>query len=173
MKKKGIYFIFIILLCIYCLLSYKAGKKKQEEAIVLYTGAVVSDHIKISDARAEEKVPDDVYDPLSVGEYLRQQNPFVPVIMIENRKKGYKFCLENGQYYRMKKGDRLFYRCAEEIEVHTLGIRADKKEIDKANDLWEVEIDWESPGFVRADLSGEIVCYRKCQQKEEIYITYF
>lgn len=112
-KKKLVYGIFIIFICCYCFLSCEIARTQNEGDLLsygeIYKGTEKEENVKY------------IYNNLSAEEYIKRQNIFVPVVMIENRSKGYKILLKTGQSYKMKIGDRLYLENGEEMEIVELG----------------------------------------------------
>lgn len=114
-KKKLVYGIFIIFICCYCFLSCEIART-QNEGDFLSHGEIY----KETEKEEKENVKY-IYNNLSAEEYIKRQNIFVPVVMIENSSIGYKILLKTGQSYKMKMGDRLYLGNGEEMEVVELG----------------------------------------------------
>lgn len=191
MKRKGIYGIFTIALCFFCVFGCKAKETNTEEEVMLYAGSgawemkyiweKIEDKAQEQQNGQEEGIPLTgrsqpvryIYDGLSPEEYLKRERSSVPVVLIANSSLGYKICLGTGQSYRMRRGDRLFLNKGSQVEIYTAGLKAEKKSFDGGHDICEVDRTYENGLFAKLEPGREQLFYQRTTQKGKLYITYF
>lgn len=116
MKKKLIYGIFIIFISCYCFLSCEIARTQNKGDLAAY-GEICGERIVEEESQVQYAPIKYVYNNISAEEYIKRQNAFWPLVLIENSSKGYKILLETGQSYKMKTGDCLYFGNREEMEV--------------------------------------------------------
>lgn len=191
MKRKGIYGIFIILLCFSCIFGCKAEEAKTDGEVMLHAGDGAWEMIYIWEETAdilwekqtglgaESRFTDRfqpvgyIYDSLSAEEYLKRESGQAPMVLIANSSLGYKILLGTGQSYRMRSGDRLFLNRSGQVEIYTAGLRAEKKSFDGGHDICEIDRAYENSLFTKLKQGRELLFYQRLAQKGKLYITYF
>lgn len=189
MKSKGIYRIFIILVCLGCLFGCKAdekrtdekknGEKEGDERIIFHAGvgAWEMEYIweGVGDILWERQMQPVryIYNSLTAEEYLKSEPAFGPEVLIANSRLGYKISLGTGESYQMRRGDRLFLKKSSDVEIYAEGLQVERKDCDCGSDICEVYREYGNWLSGALEQGREWLFYQCSRQKGKLYITYF